>query len=115
MTINIFTCKRDYKRDFGLENGFNDHLHTRLGTTSNYSATANHNSQITIAPAKSFPACSLHQPLHGNGFYIGDSSASRAQVLTSQPSAQNSLNLLSPLLVTYKTHFFCCCVQLLHY
>jgi hypothetical protein len=30
----------------------------RLGTTSNYSATANlHNSQITTAPAKTFPAC----------------------------------------------------------
>jgi hypothetical protein len=43
---------------FGLDIGFIDHLYTRLGTTSNYSATANlHNSQITSAPAKPFPAC----------------------------------------------------------
>jgi hypothetical protein len=32
-----------------------DHLHTPLGTKSNYSATANlHNSQINTAPAKPF-------------------------------------------------------------
>jgi hypothetical protein len=38
-----------------LVNGFIDYLHTRLGTTSNYSVTANlHNSQITTAPAKLF-------------------------------------------------------------
>jgi hypothetical protein len=38
-------------------NGFIDHFNTRLGTTSNYSATANlHNSQITTAPAKIFQA-----------------------------------------------------------
>jgi hypothetical protein len=45
---------------FGLVNGFIDHLYTQLGTTSNYSATANiHNSQIITAPAKSFqPAVS---------------------------------------------------------
>jgi hypothetical protein len=35
-------------------------LLTQLGTTSNYSATANlHNSQITTLPAKLFPACSV--------------------------------------------------------
>jgi hypothetical protein len=39
-------------------NGFIDHLYTRLGTSSNYSAKANlHNSQITTAAAKHFPAC----------------------------------------------------------
>jgi hypothetical protein len=33
-------------------------LYTRLGTASSYSATAYlHNSQITTAPAKPFPAC----------------------------------------------------------
>jgi hypothetical protein len=37
---------------------FIDHLYTRLGTTSNYIATANlHNLQITTAPAKHFIAC----------------------------------------------------------
>jgi hypothetical protein len=50
----------DYRRGFVLVNGFTDHLYTRLGTTSSYSATANHNSQITTAPAKLFqPAVSL--------------------------------------------------------
>jgi hypothetical protein len=35
-----------------------DHFTTRLGTTSNYSATANlHTLQINTAPVKSFPAC----------------------------------------------------------
>jgi hypothetical protein len=31
----------DHRRGFGLDNGFIDHLYTRLGTTSNYSAIAN--------------------------------------------------------------------------
>jgi hypothetical protein len=36
------------------------HLPHRLGTTSNYSATDNiHNSQMTTAPAKCFPACCI--------------------------------------------------------
>jgi hypothetical protein len=39
-------------------NGFIEHLYTRLGTTSNYSATTDlYNSQITTEPAKPFPAC----------------------------------------------------------
>jgi hypothetical protein len=43
---------------YGLDIGFIDHLYTPLGTTSNYSATANlRNSQITTAPTKPFPAC----------------------------------------------------------
>jgi hypothetical protein len=42
--------------EFGLVNGFIDHLYARLPTTSNYSATSNfHNSKITTAPAKPFP------------------------------------------------------------
>jgi hypothetical protein len=42
--------------EFGLVNGFIDHLYTRLLITSNYSATANlHNSQITAAITKPFP------------------------------------------------------------
>jgi hypothetical protein len=48
----------DYRRGFGLDIEFIDHSYTRLGTTSNYSTTANlHNSQITTALAKHFPAC----------------------------------------------------------
>jgi hypothetical protein len=45
---------------FALVNRFIDQLHTRLWTTSTYSATADlHNSQITTAPAKPFqPAVS---------------------------------------------------------
>jgi hypothetical protein len=74
-------------------NGFIEHLHTWLRTTSNCSATANlHNSQITTAPAKPFPACYVFT---GHSLAMasnsGDSSASRAQVLSSQPSMQNCL------------------------
>jgi hypothetical protein len=48
----------DYRRGFGLNIGFIDHLYTRLGTTSSYSATTDlYNSQITTAPAKHFPFC----------------------------------------------------------
>jgi hypothetical protein len=68
-------------------NGFIDHLCTRLETTSNYNTTSDlHNSQITPAAAKPFPACcvftsrSLAATSNGE-----DSSASRAQVLSSQP------------------------------
>jgi hypothetical protein len=68
------------------------HLYTWLETTSNYSATANlHNSQITTAPDKPFPACYLHQPLPGKGSKSGDSSASCAEVLSSQTPVQNWL------------------------
>jgi hypothetical protein len=43
---------------FLLDIGFVDHLYTRLGTSSNYSATANlHALQMTTAHAKSLPAC----------------------------------------------------------
>jgi hypothetical protein len=43
---------------YGLVNEFVDHLYIQLGTTSNYSTTADlHNWHTTAAPAKSFPAC----------------------------------------------------------
>jgi hypothetical protein len=55
---DIVTCICDYRRAFGLEIGFIDHFTTRLVTTSNYSSSADlHTLQITIAYAKSFPAC----------------------------------------------------------
>jgi hypothetical protein len=78
---------------FGLEDGFTDHLYIRLGNTSNYRATANlQNSQITTAPAKLYPACSVFisrslETASNNG----DSSASRAQVLSLQRPVQNWL------------------------
>jgi hypothetical protein len=54
------TFMSDPRRGFGLDIGFIDHLQARLGIISNYSATANlHKSQITTAPAKYFPACSV--------------------------------------------------------
>jgi hypothetical protein len=40
--------------DSGLANGFINHLYTQIGTTSNYSATANLHTSITTAPAKPF-------------------------------------------------------------
>jgi hypothetical protein len=70
---------------------FINHLYTRLGSTSNYNATANlHNSQIATAPAKPFPACCLHQPFLAAASNSGDSSPSRVQVLSSQLPVQNS-------------------------
>jgi hypothetical protein len=48
----------DSRRGFGLYIGFIDHFTIRLGISGNYSAIAKlHNSQITTANAKSFPAC----------------------------------------------------------
>jgi hypothetical protein len=49
--------------------GFIDHLHTPLGTTSNYSAIGNLNTfQITTALAKPFSSLLyLHLPFPGNG------------------------------------------------
>jgi hypothetical protein len=78
-------------------NEFIYHLYTRLRTTSNYSATTNlHNSQITKESAKPFPACSVFTSRSlATAFKSGDSSASRAHVLSSQPSLHNSLKRLS--------------------
>jgi hypothetical protein len=84
-------------------NGFIDHLYTRLETTSNYSATASlHNSQITTAPAKRFPVCCVFTSRSmATACNSGDSSASRAQVFSSQPPVQNWSKLKPrPLLIT---------------
>jgi hypothetical protein len=66
---------------------FIDHLYTPLKTTSNYNAIANlHNSQITTAPAKPFPARRVFTSRYlQTASNSGDFSASRAQVLPSQP------------------------------
>jgi hypothetical protein len=67
-------------------------IYTPLGTTSNYSTVANlHTLQITTAPAKSFSIryVIISRSL-ATAFNNGDSSASRAQVLSSQPPVQNS-------------------------
>jgi hypothetical protein len=76
----------------GLVTGFIDHLHTRLKTISNYSATAistiHKSPQHLVSP---FTACCVFNShslaTAGNS---GDSSASCAQVLSSQPPVQNS-------------------------
>jgi hypothetical protein len=76
---------------YGLVNGFIDHLYTALRTTSNYSIIANlHILQITTAPAKPFPVCFVISHSLATASNSGDSSASCAQVLSSQPSMQNS-------------------------
>jgi hypothetical protein len=36
----------DSRQGFGLDIGFIDHLYIQLGTTSTYSATANHHSNL---------------------------------------------------------------------
>jgi hypothetical protein len=66
------------ERGCGLENGFIDHLYTRLGTARNYSAIANlYNSQIATAHAKPFPACSVFTSRSlATASNSGDSSAS---------------------------------------
>jgi hypothetical protein len=80
-------CRGDYRRGFGMDIGFIDHLHRHV-STSNYSATANlHNSQITTPPAKHFQSRSLATASNS-----GDSSASRAQVPSSQTPIQNWLS-----------------------
>jgi hypothetical protein len=72
-----------------IGDGFIVHLYTSLGTTSTYNNL--HNSHITAAPAESFPACCVFtgcsQAMASN---TGSSSASHAQVLSSQPPMQNS-------------------------
>jgi hypothetical protein len=83
-----------------LDIGFIDNLYIRLGTTSNYSATFNlHNSQMTTAHAKSFPACcvftSRSLPTASNN---GHSSASRSYVPSSQTSVHNWLGCPNHLL-----------------
>jgi hypothetical protein len=80
---------------FGLIIRFIDLLYTRLVSTSNYSATANfHNSQITTATAKPFTSllCLRSRSL-ATASNSGHSSASRDQVLSSQPPLQKSTTL----------------------
>jgi hypothetical protein len=80
-------------------NEFIDHLYTPVGITSNYSAIANlHTLQITIAPAKSFYSLSVFiSSSLATASNSGDTSASRAQILSSQPPTQSStLNWLAP-------------------
>jgi hypothetical protein len=82
------TIRRGLDRWIDLLTTYN----TRHGTTSNYGATANlHNSQITRAPAKPFSVCCVFTVRSlATASNSRDSSASRAQVLLSQPPVQNS-------------------------
>jgi hypothetical protein len=98
-SYTIVTILGDYRRglDWWMEL-LTTYLCTRLGTTSNYSAIVIfHNSQITTAPVKLFPACcvftsrSLATTSSG-----GDSSASRAQDLTSETPVQNWNDFVAP-------------------
>jgi hypothetical protein len=76
---------------YGLVNRFIDHLYTPLGTTSNYSATANLRTlQITASNIKIFQA----RTLFNSCFLVtdvnsGDSSASHIQVLPVRPISRN--------------------------
>jgi hypothetical protein len=60
----------------------------------NYSAIFNrHTLQITIAPAKPFSSLLfLHQPFLATASNNGDSSASRVEVLSSQPPVQTHIS-----------------------
>jgi hypothetical protein len=79
---------------YGFMNGFVDHLYTQLRTTSNYGAIADLETlQFPTAPAKPFPAwCVLTSRSLAAASNSEDSSASRPQVLLSQPTVQNSVN-----------------------
>jgi hypothetical protein len=70
-------------------NGFIDHLHTPLGTPSNYSAIADlHTLHITTTRYAFSSLLYLNQPFPGNG---GDFSTSRTQVLSSPTLVQDCL------------------------
>jgi hypothetical protein len=62
------------------------------GTTRNYSDTADlHTLQFTTAPAKPFPACCVFNSNSlATASNSGDYSASRGQILLTQPPVQNS-------------------------
>jgi hypothetical protein len=98
--IIIVTCMCDWlQTGFELVNGFTNQSYTRFVITSNYRVTANiHNSQITTAPAKSFPACCVFTSRSlAMSYDNGDSSASRAQIRFSQPHAELFVsNLVAP-------------------
>jgi hypothetical protein len=68
----------------------------RLGATSSYSATAsNQNSQITTAPAKSFPACCVFTSRSlATASNSRDSSASSTHVIPSPTLIQNCLRAI---------------------
>jgi hypothetical protein len=93
------------------------YVYKAFGTTSNYSAIANlHPLEITTAPAKPFSACCvLTSRSLATACNSGDSSASRAQILVSQPPVQNScqlcqffLALLAELNWTVNPQLTCC-------
>jgi hypothetical protein len=80
-----------------MVNGFIYYLHTRLGTTSTYNAIADlHTLQITATPAKPFPdSCIFTSHSLATASINGDSSASRAEVPSSQPPLQNSTEFIA--------------------
>jgi hypothetical protein len=71
--------------------GFFDHLHTPLGTKSNYSATANlHTLQIPQHPLSPSPACCVFTSRSlGTASKSGYYSASRAHVVTVRRISRN--------------------------
>jgi hypothetical protein len=73
-------------------NGIIDNLYTQLETTNSYSATANLPTlQITTTTSKPFPAYVFFSRFLVMASNSGDSSTSRAQVLSSPTPMQNCL------------------------
>jgi hypothetical protein len=85
------------------------YIHSRLGTTGNYSGIANlHNSQITPAPTKPFSACCIVTiRFLATASNSGDSSASRPQVILSQRPVQNSCQLSTLLSLPCRAQLRC--------
>jgi hypothetical protein len=75
-------------------NGFMDHLYTRLETTINYIAIANlHTLKLPQYPLSIFPPCCVFISRSlATTSNSGDSSASSAQVSSSQPPMQNCIS-----------------------
>jgi hypothetical protein len=81
LKIAIEGCDYRWARDWILD--LLTHLHTPLGSASNYSATANlHNIKMTTAKTKSSPACNVfNSRFLVTDVYSGDSSDSSPQIL----------------------------------
>jgi hypothetical protein len=86
---HTYVC--DYKRGYGLVNGVIDHLYTPVETTSNYRAIADLYTLLVTSTCLVFSV--FTRRFLAKASSIRDSSASRAQVLLSQPPVRIPIQL----------------------